>query len=116
MYECDFLKYVDVAGKKWTFPLMQEIMLHGNKGFNTIFHRLRKISPKVLSSRLKEMEKMGLVEKKKVANLKPAKSMYSMSKKGIELYEILNSFRGWSEKYHSNPGCTEKECIMCEKY
>ena len=54
MYKCQLFQVADLLGKKWTIVIIQEVALNGCKGFNAVFNKLKGISPKILSKRLKE--------------------------------------------------------------
>lgn len=118
MKKCNVFSIIDLVGKKWTFPLLQEIILHGNEGFNFIFRRMKKISPKILSKRLKDLEESGIISRNHVKNSRPAKTEYAVTTKGKELYDIVCLIKKWDIKYdqHTDARCFEKECVVCEKY
>ncbi len=116
MASCPVFKVADLVGKKWTIVIVQEVALNGEKGFNAIFRRMKKVSPKLLAKRLKELEKAGIVEKKIFANKIPVRTSYKLTKKGKELEQIINRLKMWEMKYVSGLGCNRKECVNCPLY
>ena len=113
---CPTFAVADLLGKKWTLPLLQQIELHGGKGFNELLRRMRKISPKIMAERLKVLEQHSIIKKETVGK-DAARTVYGLTQKGRELQAIIIQFRLWSEK-HSNTlaGCAQKECVVCEQY
>jgi DNA-binding HxlR family transcriptional regulator len=59
------------------------------------------INPKTLSTRLKEMEKNGLI-RRKIYHEMPIRIEYYMTKKGMELNSILDQMVMFSTRYCTN--------------
>lgn len=78
------LKYV---GKKWSIELIKD-MFFGLKRFNEFLNANPKLSAKILSLRLKEMEKNGLIEKK-VISVTPLSIEYHLTDKGRALNHVI---------------------------
>lgn len=117
MDKCPTFQTADILGKKWTIALMQEIVLNGEKGFNAIFKRMTKISPKILARRLKELEDSGIVEKEVLSDKVPLRTKYKLTKKGEEFYKIVQQIKLWSIKHSSLPhDCMNNECVQCPLY
>jgi DNA-binding HxlR family transcriptional regulator len=55
------------------------------------------ISPKTLSSRLKELKKVGLISRKVYAEV-PLKVEYSLTKEGIEVRDLIIPLMEWAYK------------------
>jgi len=112
MNKCPIFQIADLVGKEWTIVIIQEVALNGEKGFNAILNRMRKISPKLLSKRLKELEESGIIEKKVFANVAPFRTSYKLTKKGKELQEIITFLKKWQIKYNPDiQGCGRRECV-----
>ncbi len=112
---CPTLEVADLLGKKWTMPLLQQIELHGGKGFNELMRRMKKVSPKIMTLRLKALEEQDII-KKEVTAADALRTAYFITEKGKELQAILAQLRMWSQKHCHVEGCTQKECIRCEQY
>ena len=78
------LKYV---GKKWAIALIKD-MFYGLKHFNEFLQANPDLSAKVLSQRLKELEKNGIVEKK-VISVTPLSIEYNLTEKGKALNKVI---------------------------
>jgi DNA-binding HxlR family transcriptional regulator len=73
-------------------------MMHlGQKRFNQ-FLEIEDINAKILSARLKEMEKDGLI-KREVFKETPVRIEYALTEKGRALQPILNQMAAFSMKY-----------------
>jgi|SRR3989344_2667752 len=109
MKKCNVLNAMGLFGKKWTFVIVEQISLHNNSGFNPLLKKIKNISPKVLSSRLKDLEERGLI----INNIENSlRSRYILSQKGEEIFKILKELKLWNSKYSEN--CYNKECADCE--
>ena len=116
MASCPIFKVADIIGKKWTIVIVQEVSINGKNGFNAMFRRMRKISPKLLSKRLKELEETGIIKKEIFAKDMPVRTSYKLTKKGKELGNIIRSLKIWGAKYEGRPGCDRKQCVDCPLY
>ncbi len=117
MKKCPIFQVADLIGKKWSIVVLQEVSLNGNRGFNAISKRMKIISPKILSKRLKELEDNGIITKERIDNGISIKTRYKLTEKGQELYSIVNNIKSWSMKYSNQKlECNKKECIMCPLY
>jgi DNA-binding HxlR family transcriptional regulator len=73
-------------------------MIHrGHKKFNQ-FLEIEEINAKILSARLKEMERDGLIERK-VYPERPLRVEYEITEKGRALEPILEQMSAFSMKY-----------------
>ena len=70
---------------------------HGHKRFNQ-FLEIEEINAKVLSARLKEMEKHGLIERKIYPDT-PVRIEYTITEKGRALEPVLDQMSAFSMKY-----------------
>ena len=114
MDQCSVYNAAGILGKKWTIPLLEELMINGDRGFNFISGRMRKISPKILSKRLREMENSGIIEKKILQTI-PLRTKYFLTSKGTELHNIVQSMKHWNSK-HECQNCATNKCVECEQY
>ncbi len=77
-----------IIGKKFTIHILRNIAILNQHRFNEFINSIEGINPNTLSTRLKEMEKDGLVEKK-VFNETPIRIEYTLTKKGEALRPVL---------------------------
>lgn len=70
--------------------------------FNQFLNSIEGNNPKTLSIRLKEMEKMGLIERKVFPNETPIRIEYYPTEKGIALQQpIIDMMAAYSMQYCS---------------
>jgi DNA-binding HxlR family transcriptional regulator len=93
---CPAVKAADMIGDKWTLLLMRELFTGANR-YNAFQRALPRISPTVLSKRLKQMEQDGLIIKKSVAGEKATE--YRLTKCGRELAPLINYMSKWGLRW-----------------
>ena len=116
MKDCTIYKITDLVGKKWTLCILHELY-RGNmcdKRFNELKCQLKDVTPKTLSTRLKEMEENGLIKKTVDSSTFPIKCEYSLTESGKDLIEIVQSLKDWGNKWVvDNEVCRHTKCIEC---
>jgi DNA-binding HxlR family transcriptional regulator len=116
-YPCPVFQAADIVGKKWAIVLLQEINLHGDKGFVFIQKRMKKISPKILTQRIQELGELGVIKKQVKEEQKRKGVSYSLTKKGEDFYKIILALRDWKTQYaNDDENCAEKHCVNCELF
>ena len=88
-----------IIGKRWTVLIIREI-LRGNTQFNRFMENIDGISPKVLTERLRELERLGVIRQRIVSDY-PVKVEYSLTDLGRGFEPILLSAASFSMKYMS---------------
>jgi len=107
---------MDYLAKKWTIMILLELNKgsSGWKRFSSIRDSMKDITPKVLSERLKELETVGLIEKRVDASSFPVKSEYCLTESGSELMDAVRSVKEWALKWKiKNTACASQECRVC---
>ncbi|MFJ7737102.1 winged helix-turn-helix transcriptional regulator [Lysinibacillus sp. NPDC097287] len=87
-------KAMDLIGKRWTGLILYQL-LDGPQRFNEIESSLP-VSGRLLSERLKELEKEGLVERKVYTEV-PVRVEYSLTDKGQALEGAIRNIESWAE-------------------
>jgi DNA-binding HxlR family transcriptional regulator len=68
---CPINNTFKIIGKKFTILILRN-MINGNQNrFNQLLNSIEESNPKTLSTRLKEMEKMGLIKRRVYYNQTP---------------------------------------------
>ncbi len=80
---------LDAIGDRWTLVLVRQLIV-GPKGFNELRQRTG-IAPRVLSTRLRQLEADGLVASARA----PGRSGYAVTDRGRSLEPILSSLARW---------------------
>lgn len=81
---------------KWKLSLMDELF-QGTKRNGELMRALDGITQRVLTDRLREMEKDGLVHRESFNEL-PPRVEYTLTPEGYALYDALSSLCHWGEK------------------
>jgi DNA-binding HxlR family transcriptional regulator len=113
--ECTIYKTADFIGKKWTLLILLEIYKGNNKiRYSKIKKNLPSITPKILSSRLKELTKEGLINKQIFAETSPIRSEYSLTDAGSAFIQIIQDMKAWALEWKfKNKECSKKDCNEC---
>lgn len=93
---CPAAKAADMIGDRWTLLLMRELFMGANR-YNQFQRALPRISPTVLSKRLKQMEEDGLIIKKSIVGEKATD--YRLTKCGRELAPLVNYMSKWGLRW-----------------
>lgn len=93
---CPVAKSLSVVGDRWTLLIMRELSM-GNRRFDDIQAQLG-ASSYLLSTRLKRLEKDGVIERR-LYNEKPERYEYHATAKGKALDPILLMLRAWGMTY-----------------
>ncbi|TNF07921.1 MAG: transcriptional regulator [Bacillota bacterium] len=88
-----FEEAFQLLGKRWTGLILNQLM-NGPKRFNELESEI-KISGKVLSERLKELEKLQIIDRKVYPEI-PVRIEYGLTKKGYSLKPIMEEISKWS--------------------
>jgi DNA-binding HxlR family transcriptional regulator len=88
-----------IIGKKYTVLLIRN-MLSNHKRFNQFLESIEGMNQKILSTRLKEMEREGLVTRKEYAEM-PLRVEYFLTEKGRATKPILDQMAAFSLQYCS---------------
>lgn len=85
-----------IIGKKWTVLVIREL-LRGTVQFNRYLENIKGITPKVLTERLRELEKLGIV-KRKIVSESPIRVEYGLTDVGREFRPVLLAAAAFSMK------------------
>lgn len=86
-----------LIGNKWKIIILRDL-LTGTKRYNELTRSVVGISAKVLTENLRDLERDGIV-KRKVYPVVPPKVEYSLTEKGKDLKDVLESMRSFGLKY-----------------
>jgi DNA-binding HxlR family transcriptional regulator len=86
-----------IIGKRWTVLIIREI-LRGNTQFNRFMQNIKGISPKVLTERLRELERLGIIRRRIVSEY-PLRVEYSLTEVGKGFEPVILSAASFSMMY-----------------
>ena len=86
-----------IIGKKWAVLILRE-MFRGTKQFNRFIENIDGITPKVLTERLRELEKFGII-KRRIVSEYPIKVEYELTDLGKGFEPVLLAAGAFSMRY-----------------
>ena len=99
---CSIAHALDLVGERWALLVVRELLL-GPKRYTDLRRGLPNASPNVLSERLKELERAGVVRRDKLPP--PAGSrVYELTGWGRELEDTVLALGRWGARSPSGPG------------
>jgi DNA-binding HxlR family transcriptional regulator len=87
-----------IIGKKFTVLILRNMIYSKQKHFNEFLNSIEGINPNTLSTRLREMERNELIERK-IFHETPVRIEYHLSGKGKDLLPILEQMAAFSMKH-----------------
>lgn len=85
---CPISRSIEVLGDRWSLVILRDIALHDRRGFRELLtENTEGISAPVLSRRLSDLVKAGLLTKKEVARGNPGR--YSLTENGIQTVPLM---------------------------
>ena len=114
---CTVYKTIDYISKRWTLLILLE--LYKGEFYKRRYSELKKslpdITPKILSARLKELEKHDIITRAVDASCFPIKCEYSLTKSGKDLVNIIKDIKKWALTWKiKNKVCEQLDCKDCE--
>ena len=98
---CAIAHGLDLVGERWALLVVRELLL-GPKRHADLRRGLPNASPNVLSERLRELERAGVIRRRKLPP--PAASrVYELTDWGRELEQIVISLGRWAARSPSRP-------------
>ena len=94
---CPVAMAAEVLCSRWTVVLLREL-LAGSTRFNDLRRGLPRMSPALLSQRLKELEEAGVVARTPVPG-DPTILEYGLTEAGQELQPLVESFGKWGQRW-----------------
>jgi len=93
---CRFAYALDLIGERWALLVVRELLL-GPKRFTDLRHGLPNASPNILSERLRELEKGGVVHRRKLPP-PAAVQVYELTEWGEALEPIVTQLGAWGAR------------------
>jgi DNA-binding HxlR family transcriptional regulator len=88
----------EILGKKFAALIIRNMISLQSTKFNQFLESIDGIRPKILSNRLKESEKSGLIERK-IYHERPIRIEYCLTEKGKAVKPILDQMAIFSMRY-----------------
>lgn len=94
---CPLAMAAEVLCTRWTMVLVRELIA-GSTRFNDLRRGVPKMSPTLLSKRLKDLESAGVVEKVAVPSERGVLE-YRLTKAGLDLHGLVLAMGMWGQKW-----------------
>jgi len=119
---CSIARAVEVVGQRWT-PLVLRDLFAGMTRFEDIRRDLG-IASNILAARLDELERHGVVERRRYQSA-PPRYEYLLTDKGRDLYPVIATLVAWGDKWlagadgppalivHTECGCVTTAKTVC---
>lgn len=92
---CPISPLIDVVFSRWTTPILWVLQHHGPQRFNEIRRHLGSVTAKVLTQRLRQLERDGLVTRTYVAAV-PPRADYAITDLGLSLSPTFRMLATWA--------------------
>lgn len=91
---CPLALASEIVGERWTPLVLRELML-GARRFNDIHRGVPRMSPSLLSKRLRTLENAGIVARRRTGG----RTEYGLTEAGTKLAPTLESLAVWSKRW-----------------
>ncbi|MDN5914431.1 MAG: helix-turn-helix transcriptional regulator [Pseudonocardia sp.] len=91
---CPVSRAAEVLGERWTLLVIREL-LWGNERFNAIARGVPRMSASLLSARLRELQRSGLVQR----DIVDGEPRYRLTAASAELLPILEQIGMWGQRW-----------------
>jgi DNA-binding HxlR family transcriptional regulator len=92
---CPISPVVDIVFSRWTTPILWTLHEHGRMRFTELERRIGTVTAKVLTQRLRQLERDGLVVRTYTPEI-PPRVEYEISELGRSLGPLFGSLSGWA--------------------
>ncbi|MDY6809955.1 MAG: helix-turn-helix domain-containing protein [Actinomycetota bacterium] len=91
---CPVAKAMELLDERWTILVVRELLL-GSRHFNDLRRGVPKMSPALLTKRLRTLERAGVIRRTEVGG----RSVYTLTEKGEELNEVVDALSAWGIRW-----------------
>jgi len=93
---CPIAPVVDLVFSRWTTPILWTLNEYGRQRFVELERRIGVITPKVLTQRLRQLERDGLIHRTYHPEV-PPRVEYEISPLGRTLAPLFHTLADWSQ-------------------
>jgi DNA-binding HxlR family transcriptional regulator len=94
---CPLAMAAEILCSRWTMVLLRELIA-GSTRFNDLRRGVPKMSPTLLSQRLKELEGAGIIERRELKSERGVFE-YQLTEAGKDLRPVVESMGFWGQKW-----------------
>jgi DNA-binding HxlR family transcriptional regulator len=103
---CPVAMAAEVLCARWTMVLLREFVA-GTTRFNELRRGVPRMSPALLSKRLKDLETAGIIERSRVAG-EPDLFEYRLTEAGRDLKPVIEAVGSWGQRWIKTEASLEK--------
>jgi DNA-binding HxlR family transcriptional regulator len=92
---CPIAPVVDIVFSRWTTPILWALHQFGRQRFVELERRITTITPKVLTQRLRQLERDGLITRTYHAEV-PPRVEYEITDLGLSLAPLFANLADWA--------------------
>ena len=98
---CLIASALDLIGDKWSLLIVRDMLMYKKKLFKDLAASNEGIATNLLASRLKLLESLEVISKRKLPTNKK-ENIYLLTEKGLDLAPLILEIVIWSDKYVRN--------------
>lgn len=95
--DCPVTSALDILGDKWILVIIKLMLLEHKQTFKAFVNSDESIATNILSTKLKLLEELGLIEQSRLPDNKKTK-LYRLTQKGLSLTPLIIELALWSDK------------------
>src|ERR1700741_1403641 len=103
---CPVAMAAEILCTRWTIVLLRELVA-GSTRFNELRRGMPRMSPALLSKRLKDLEAAGIVRRSPIAN-DPDLYEYTLTEAGRDLSSVVSAIGEWGQRWVSTESSLNK--------
>jgi DNA-binding HxlR family transcriptional regulator len=96
--DCPISNVLDLVGDRWSLLILRDLLFSGKNSYSELQNSEEKIATNILSSRLEQLERKGLISKR-LDKTDRRKKVYTLTTAGKDMLPILLEMIIWSSKY-----------------
>jgi DNA-binding HxlR family transcriptional regulator len=104
---------IGVLGKKWTLLILRHVAAEGRPSFSHLLRSHPQLSRRILSMRLKELQREGYLEKI-ITHGNPRRTAYVLTDKGRDALPILYAFSELVRRYGEGVNVARGQSVRVE--
>lgn len=91
---CPVAKAMEILDERWTLLVVRELLL-GSRHFNQLRRGVPRMSPALLSTRLKSLERQGILTRSGSGN----RTTYELTTAGQDLFDVVQAMGAWGLRW-----------------
>jgi DNA-binding HxlR family transcriptional regulator len=104
---CPLAHALDVVGERWSLLIVRELFEHDQLRYSDLHANLDGCGTNILASRLKELERHGVVQRRKLPP-PAASTVYELTEYGEALRPAMHELAHWGARSLGPPSATEE--------